>query len=501
VGGFARSIGGLAPELGLGAGDDVAATEAALARPELVLLDPDGSFVYTADTGNGLIHRLELATGVVRRIGGSTVPGDPEIGTPGVLPRAALTVRLRQPVAMALDSEAAALFVADKGTGQIVRIGLEGADPAGCPEGDICEVQGLDSFTSVEGLAFHRFESGARVLFVAEGGSANTQAGAAEIDDPRLFALDLDAQPPTRTALSLGIGANPDPWRKLLGIAVAPLPAADGAIELFVSIDREHRLVAARRGGFELSCENGGDDDGDGSADFDDLDCRSADRERFDVLRFEFDCHDGVDDDLDGSVDFVDDDCESTVQSRIARYRFPAASTFADLAAVAPEDTVRGFQRVAVEIGAFNDPATCANGLDDDRDGSVDFDDVDCIDRGFEDGPFGGCPASSPPDAVVAGLVHSFGAITVDARGRLFAVDTLTDTVGRVRLLPTAPVFIVLAGTAVSTALPFDGSHPLSTRLSRPRGIQVDAIDNLWIADSGSSRVRRVWIGDRVGSD
>jgi uncharacterized protein (TIGR03437 family) len=79
-------------------------------------------------------------------------------------------------------------------------------------------------------------------------------------------------------------------------------------------------------------------------------------------------------------------------------------------------------------------------------------------------------------------------AIAVDAKGNLYIGDSSN---ARVRKVSAAGIITTVAGNG-STGYSGDGGPATDAQLSRPRGVAVDSIGNLFIADSGNWRIRKV---------
>jgi sugar lactone lactonase YvrE len=81
-------------------------------------------------------------------------------------------------------------------------------------------------------------------------------------------------------------------------------------------------------------------------------------------------------------------------------------------------------------------------------------------------------------------------AVAVDAHGNVFIADAGS---GRIRRVDAATQRITtVAGTAASGAPDGDGGPATSASISYPEGVAVDAQDDIFIGDVGSGRVRRV---------
>jgi NHL repeat len=96
------------------------------------------------------------------------------------------------------------------------------------------------------------------------------------------------------------------------------------------------------------------------------------------------------------------------------------------------------------------------------------------------------------PDGVIstvtAGLFEPW-AVTVDALGNLFVADTLNQVI---RKVTSARVTAIVAGNGTSGAPSGDGGPATSAALSDPTGVAVNAAGDLFIADSGNNRIRKV---------
>ena len=78
--------------------------------------------------------------------------------------------------------------------------------------------------------------------------------------------------------------------------------------------------------------------------------------------------------------------------------------------------------------------------------------------------------------------------VAVDAVGNLFIADTLNN---RIRKVTTAGIISTVGGTGTS-GFSGDGSPAVSAQLNYPVGVAVDAAGNLFIADSDNNRIRKV---------
>jgi len=80
------------------------------------------------------------------------------------------------------------------------------------------------------------------------------------------------------------------------------------------------------------------------------------------------------------------------------------------------------------------------------------------------------------------------GGVAVDASGNLFIADTLNN---RIRRVGTNGIITTVAGTNAA-GFSGDGGVAANAQLQSPKGVAVDASGNLFIADSLNSRIRRV---------
>lgn len=90
-----------------------------------------------------------------------------------------------------------------------------------------------------------------------------------------------------------------------------------------------------------------------------------------------------------------------------------------------------------------------------------------------------------PATAAVLGEIWG---VAVDSAGNVFAADVSNNQV--VKISPTG-ILTVVAGNGLQ-GFSGDGGPATSASLNRPRGLAVDGSGNLYIADQGSNRVRKV---------
>lgn len=91
--------------------------------------------------------------------------------------------------------------------------------------------------------------------------------------------------------------------------------------------------------------------------------------------------------------------------------------------------------------------------------------------------------------AASAALLDSPGGLAVDAAGNLYVADTHNQRVRRVDV--ASGTITTVAGTG-AFGYAGDSGDAASARLALPRGLSVDAQGNVYFADAGNQRVRRI---------
>lgn len=134
--------------------DDGDLARARLHTPQGLALTQDGRILYAADPGTHTIRRIDLAAGTMTTVagtgelGGVPVPGT---GGPG-LP--ALASAMRSPWDLALDEQAACLYIAMAGSHQIWRLDLPVHGPGSDPRaGTVQVIAGTGAEALVDGPA------------------------------------------------------------------------------------------------------------------------------------------------------------------------------------------------------------------------------------------------------------------------------------------------------------------------------------------------------------
>ena len=95
------------------------------------------------------------------------------------------------------------------------------------------------------------------------------------------------------------------------------------------------------------------------------------------------------------------------------------------------------------------------------------------------------------PDGVPAtkSSVNGPGGVAVDAAGNVYIADMGNS---QIRKVDTSGIITSVAGIRARGDFSGDGGPAVSTRLNHPTGLAVDTSGNLYIADSGNDRIRRV---------
>src|SRR5690242_11073985 len=88
-----------------------------------------------------------------------------------------------------------------------------------------------------------------------------------------------------------------------------------------------------------------------------------------------------------------------------------------------------------------------------------------------------------------AAQINAHGGVAVDSAGNLYFADLSARSV--VRKVTPAGIITTVAGNG-SSGFSGDGIHATSAQLNVPRGMAVDFLGNLYIADSGNNRIRKV---------
>lgn len=110
-----------------------------------------------------------------------------------------------------------------------------------------------------------------------------------------------------------------------------------------------------------------------------------------------------------------------------------------------------------------------------------------------------GAGLSSPPNnngpALQANLDKPVG-IARDASGNFYVSEMMSHTI---RKISSTGIITAFAGTGTA-AFAGDGGPADSAKLSSPHAIVSDALGNLWIADTGNNRIRKIGANDTIAT-
>ena len=99
--------------------------------------------------------------------------------------------------------------------------------------------------------------------------------------------------------------------------------------------------------------------------------------------------------------------------------------------------------------------------------------------------------------AAISAQLSSPGGVSVDATGNLFIADTGNN---RIRKVTPAGVISTVAGNGTVVGYGGDGGPATSAQLHGPYGVAVDAAGNLFIADRDNCRIRKVTPGGVIST-
>ena len=377
-------------------GDSGPATSASLANPYGIAADSSGNF-FIADSGNNRIRKVELATGIITTIAGNGISGFSGDGGP------ATSASLGQPRRVAVDA-AGNLFIADRGNQRIRKVdpitgiittvagnGTRGFSGDGGPATGASLADPYGIAVGSSGNLFIADLYNQRIRKVDPAGIITTVAGNGT------SGFSGDGGPATSASLSFPLGV-----------------AVDSSGNLFIADLANHRIrkvdpaatitTVAGNGTFGFS--------GDGGA----------------ATHASLKAPVGVAVDAAGNVSIVD-----YANQRIRRV-----------------DPATGLITTVAGNGSL----------------------------GFSGD---GGPATS------ASLANPAG-VAVDANDNLFIADSANH---RIRKVDPAGTITTVAGKG-SWGFSGDGGPATSARLSTPSGVGVDAAGNLFIADFGNQRIRKV---------
>lgn len=99
------------------------AMAAKLANPRFIVFDSANN-PYWSDVDAFRVRAVDLATGIIRSVIGTGMPGRPTLGNPSVPPSAQATSAVR---GLAIDTRSNTLYVSDTSNHQVLRIADDGA--------------------------------------------------------------------------------------------------------------------------------------------------------------------------------------------------------------------------------------------------------------------------------------------------------------------------------------------------------------------------------------
>lgn len=385
-------------------GDGGPATEAfiKLGEPSGLALDATGNILYVSDVFHNRVRRIDLASGIITTLAGGGAPAD-GLGD-GAL---ATDARLNEPVGLGLDS-AGNLFIADRENHRIRRVDIQ--------TGVITTVagDGVEAFSGDGGPA-----------------SAASLAGPTGLDFDRegnLLVAD------SRNSRVRRIDASSWIIETVAGNGDFNF-AGDGGPAVDAVLDDPRGIVADAAGNLVIA------DSGNNRV-------RKVDGRTGIITTLAG----------NGEISVLNDNGPATT----ANLTFPEAVAF----------DAQGNLLIA-DNGNF-------------RVRRVDMDQVITTFAG------GGSPADSLGDggpATEAEFCTLYG-IAADDQGNLFVADGFDHLVRRIDA--QTQIITSVAGTPKQEGFSGDGGPATSAMLNQPRGVAVDGDGNLYIADSANHRIRKV---------
>jgi sugar lactone lactonase YvrE len=86
--------------------------------------------------------------------------------------------------------------------------------------------------------------------------------------------------------------------------------------------------------------------------------------------------------------------------------------------------------------------------------------------------------------------------VALDAQGRVYIADTGNS---RIRGVAANGVILTLAGTGVA-GFGGDGSPSSSAQIKNPESVAIDAMNNIYIADTGNARIRKIAVSGVIST-
>ena len=431
-------------------GDGGPASEAQLNEPRTVAVDGAGN-LYIGDQNNNRIRKVD-ATGTITTVAGTGESGFSGDGGP------ASEAQLRNPRGMVVDG-AGNLYIADIGNRRIRKVDATGTitTVAGTGEsgfsgdgGPAGEAQLIAIAVAVDGAGnlYIADVGNHRIRKVDAAGTITTVAGTGE------SGFSGDGGPASEAQVNF-------PW----GVVV------DGAGNLFISDRSNHRIRKVDAAGTITTVAGTGESgfSGDGGP--------AGEAQ----LSFPYDVA------VDGAGNLYISDLNN---HRIRKV--DAAGTITTVAGKGEGGGFSGDGGPAIEA-QFNNPYAVAvdgagnlyiSDLANNRIRKVDSSGTITTVAG--QGEPGGFSGDGGP-ATEAQLNFPWG-VTVDGAGNLYIADIGNR---RIRKVDATGTITTVAGTGES-GFSGDGGPATQAQLSRPRGVAVDGAGNLFIADSGTRRIRKV---------
>lgn len=454
------------------AGDGGQATQAQLQFPYSVAVDSQGN-LFIADTFNSRIRRVDARTGII-----TTIAGDGLLGYNGDnIPARSARLFLISPVlnvggagAVAVDSQDN-LFIADTGNCRIRRVDAR--------SGIITTVAGNGQFT------FNGFSGTATSIAVSfpYGLSVDRNDNLIVVDtgNSLIRAVDLRANQITTIAGSGNQGFAGDGGQALSASLNTPTNAlTDGQGNLFIAdqgnsvirkVDASTRVISSILG---AAARN---EIGDGGSSV------AA------VLQFPNDVA------VDQSNNYLLTDSENQRVRRIDFATGNISTIFGN-----GGTTTAGENGPAINAET-NEPTSVAV----DRNGNVYVVDyvygrilaisaaTGIVRRIAGTGDFGFSGDGGPALQAKLGL-NIFSGIATDSQNNVYFSDQLNHRIRRIDA--RTGIITTVAGSGATGAgnggFGGDGGSATSARLNTPRGLAFDSADNLYIADTGNSRVRAI---------
>ncbi len=91
--------------------------------------------------------------------------------------------------------------------------------------------------------------------------------------------------------------------------------------------------------------------------------------------------------------------------------------------------------------------------------------------------------------AATAATLNLPSELAIDSSGVVYVVEFINS---RVRKIDTSGIISTYCGTGLA-AFSGDGGPALSATLNFPSGIAVDTVGNVYVCDTGNSRIRKIW--------